>query len=78
MEMQISGYNSQKEAITACCEDGSHHISHEWEELLYKLSLTDDPKLRDFAYKEMAKVRTTSQGVSFFDLGENNSPKCAC
>jgi hypothetical protein len=32
--------------------------------------MTDDPKLRDFACQEMAKIRTKSQGVRFFDLGE--------
>ena len=43
-------------------------ISHEWEEFLYKLSVTDDPKLREFACLEMAKVRATSQGISFLDM----------
>lgn len=76
MELQVGGYGSQRcnEAVTACCDDGRHDISHEWEELLYKLSLVDDPKMRDFASKEMARIRTASQGVRFFDLGETGSP----
>ena len=72
VEQQVSGYDSKKDkdAITACYGDGRHNVSHEWEELLYKLSLTEDPKMRDFACQEMAKIRTTTQGVRFFDLGK--------
>ena len=79
MELHDKQQDSQKVKASVAALRGCKtrpEISHEWEEFLYRLSAIDDPKLREFACLEMAKIRSTSQGMSFFDMGEKSSLKC--
>lgn len=45
-------------ALLRRLDSDSGFVRHEWEELLEKLSCSDDPKLRSIGYQERAVIRS--------------------
>jgi hypothetical protein len=42
------------------------YVSHEWEELVFRLSRDNDPRLRERMYREMDDILTKDPGSNLF------------
>jgi hypothetical protein len=49
--------------------DAKPFVSHEWEELVFRLSSDNDPRLREKMYREMAEILKKDTGFNLFRMG---------
>ena len=51
-------------------------VSHEWEELVFRLSRDNDPQLREKMYREMDEITEKDPGFSIFRMHVFNERFC--
>lgn len=67
----VDKYTAQqiKAAVTALkALQEKPYISHEWEELVYRLSRDNDPHLREKMYREMNAILEKDPGFKIFRM----------
>lgn len=45
-----------------------HYVSHEWEELVFRLSRDNDPQMREKMYREMDEILAKDPGFKTFRM----------
>ncbi len=65
--MELNQRNQAKSAsLLKWIENESLFIKHEWEELVEKLSCSDDPKLRAIGIQECEAIKFKENGLKIF------------